>query len=59
MLHAVDAGSATAMRTGMRVRARWADSTVGHIRDIACFEPWPGAAGAARAWPAERRRASR
>jgi uncharacterized OB-fold protein len=44
MLHAVDAGTATAMRTGMRVRARWADSTVGHIRDIACFEPWPGAA---------------
>ena len=43
MLHAVDAGTATAMRTGMRVRARWADSTVGHIRDIACFEPWPGA----------------
>ena len=43
MLHAVDAGSADAMRTGMRVRARWADSTVGHIPDIACFEPWPGA----------------
>jgi uncharacterized OB-fold protein len=39
MLHAVDAGSAEAMRTGMRVRARWADNTVGHIRDIACFEP--------------------
>src|SRR5215831_2211947 len=38
MLHAVDAGSAGAMRTGMRVRARWADSTVGHIRDIACFD---------------------
>jgi hypothetical protein len=32
------------MRTGMRVRARWADSPAGHIRDIACFEPWPGAA---------------
>ncbi len=39
MLHAVDAGSAAAMRTGMRVRARWAPTTVGHIRDIACFEP--------------------
>jgi uncharacterized OB-fold protein len=39
MLHAVDAGSAEAMRTGMRVRVRWADHTVGHIRDIACFEP--------------------
>jgi uncharacterized OB-fold protein len=43
LLHAVDAGSAAAMRTGMRVRARWADSPAGHIRDIACFEPWPGA----------------
>jgi uncharacterized OB-fold protein len=39
MLHAVDAGSAAAMRTGMRVRARWAPGTVGDIRDIACFEP--------------------
>ena len=48
MLHAVDAGSAAAMRTGMRVRVRWAEHTVGHIRDIACFEPGdapPGAAG--------------
>jgi uncharacterized OB-fold protein len=39
MLHAVDAGSAAAMRTGLRVRVRWADTTVGHIGDIACFEP--------------------
>jgi len=42
MLHAVDAGSAAAMRTGMRVRVRWAEATVGHIRDIACFEPCDG-----------------
>jgi uncharacterized protein len=42
MLHAVDAGSAAAMRTGMRVRVRWADQPVGHIRDIACFEPADG-----------------
>jgi uncharacterized OB-fold protein len=27
------------MRTGMRVRVRWAEETVGHIRDITCFEP--------------------
>ncbi|HYA49552.1 MAG TPA: OB-fold domain-containing protein [Streptosporangiaceae bacterium] len=47
MLHAVDAGSAAAMRTGMRVRARWADSPAGHIRDIACFEPCPAAEPAA------------
>jgi uncharacterized OB-fold protein len=49
MLHAVDAGSATAMRTGMRVRPRWADATVGHISDIACFEPADGPAPAAGA----------
>ena len=39
MLHAVDVGSAAAMRTGMRVRARWAAKRTGSIRDIACFEP--------------------
>ena len=39
ILHAVDAGTAAAMRTGMRVRVRWAESLAGHIRDIACFEP--------------------
>src|SRR5438067_12442393 len=39
MLHAVDAGAPAAMRTGMRVRARWAEAPAGHIRDIACFEP--------------------
>ena len=39
MLHAVDAGSAAAMRSGLRVRPRWAASRVGSIRDIACFEP--------------------
>jgi len=27
------------METGMRVRVRWADETVGAITDIACFEP--------------------
>jgi uncharacterized protein len=51
MLHAVDAGSAERMRTGMRVRVRWAASTVGDIRDIACFGPCDAAeaAGAAGA----------
>ncbi len=48
MLHAVDAGSAAAMRTGMRVRPRWSLSTAGDIRDIACFEPC-GAPESARA----------
>src|ERR1041384_5878630 len=39
MLHAVDAGSPGRMRTGMRVRARWAEERVGAVTDIACFEP--------------------
>jgi uncharacterized OB-fold protein len=39
MLHAVDAGDESRMATGMRVRARWREERVGHIRDIACFEP--------------------
>jgi uncharacterized OB-fold protein len=39
LLHAVDAGAPAQMRTGMRVRIRWAERTVGHITDIACFEP--------------------
>ena len=46
LLHAVDAGSPgpgspgpAAMRTGMRVRARWAADRTGSIRDIECFEP--------------------
>jgi uncharacterized OB-fold protein len=43
MLHAVDAGSAAAMRTGMRVRPRWAERRAGDIRDIVCFEPSTGA----------------
>jgi len=38
MLAAVDVGEPAAMRTGLRVRARWADERVGSIRDIACFE---------------------
>jgi uncharacterized OB-fold protein len=39
MLHVVDAGSAAKMRTGMRVRARWREQTVGAITDIAAFVP--------------------
>jgi hypothetical protein len=27
------------MRTGLRVRARWAAERIGHVRDIECFEP--------------------
>jgi uncharacterized OB-fold protein len=39
MLHMVDAGEESAMRTGMRVRVRWAAERRGSITDIACFEP--------------------
>jgi uncharacterized protein len=53
LLHAVDAGSAAAMRTGMRVQARWADERVGSIRDIACFEPSDAPPDAL--WPSQKR----
>ena len=53
MLHAVDAGSAAAMRTGMRVTARWAADRVGSIRDIACFEPTDTPPDAL--WPQQKR----
>ena len=39
LLHAVDVESPERMKTGMRVRARWAPETIGAIGDIACFEP--------------------
>jgi hypothetical protein len=39
MLHAVDAGDASRMKTGMRVRVRWREETSGEIQDIACFVP--------------------
>jgi uncharacterized OB-fold protein len=38
-LHAVDAGSEAAMKTGMRVKVRWRAERVGHINDIDCFIP--------------------
>jgi uncharacterized OB-fold protein len=46
LLHAVDAPR-EAMRTGLRVRVRWAADRVGSIHDIACFEPVDGDAPAA------------
>jgi len=39
LLAAIDAGTPDVMRTGLRVRARWAAERVGSIRDIECFEP--------------------
>src|SRR4029077_17588273 len=47
MLHAVDAGSAAAMRTGLRVRPRWAARPAGGLRDIAWLGPCDGPAGTA------------
>jgi uncharacterized OB-fold protein len=38
LLHALDAPRES-IRTGMRVRIRWADEPVGFINDIQCFEP--------------------
>ncbi len=38
LLHAVDAGEESRLRTGARVRPRWAEEPQGGIRDLACFE---------------------
>jgi uncharacterized OB-fold protein len=43
MVHALDVSSPDQVRTGMRVRIRWAEERVGAITDIACFEPAEGA----------------
>ncbi|MFB6846825.1 Zn-ribbon domain-containing OB-fold protein [Streptomyces sp. NPDC056373] len=40
LLHALDAPGPDAVRTGMRVRVRWAGERTGAITDIACFEPY-------------------
>ncbi|MGW0367277.1 Zn-ribbon domain-containing OB-fold protein [Streptomyces sp. NPDC002990] len=47
LLHALDAPGPEAVRTGMRVRVRWAAERTGSITDIACFEPDMGAEAAA------------
>ena len=39
MVHAVDAGSAERMQSGMRVRPRWRDEPHNMIDDLACWEP--------------------
>jgi uncharacterized OB-fold protein len=38
LLHALDALSADAVSTGMRVKVRWKGERIGHISDIECFE---------------------
>ncbi|MFF2601190.1 Zn-ribbon domain-containing OB-fold protein [Streptomyces californicus] len=44
LLHALDAPGPESVRTGLRVRVRWAAARTGAITDIACFEPYEGAA---------------
>jgi uncharacterized OB-fold protein len=44
LVHAVDAGSADAMRTGLRVEPRWREEPQGKITDIEAFVPAGGAA---------------
>ncbi|MEV6315192.1 OB-fold domain-containing protein [Streptomyces sp. NPDC051776] len=39
LLHALDVPGPEAVRTGLRVRVRWAAERTGAITDIACFEP--------------------
>ena len=39
LLHAVDAGSESAMQTGMRVVPRFSEDRSGGISDVACFVP--------------------
>jgi uncharacterized OB-fold protein len=39
LLHAVDVGAIARMKTGMRVKVKWADERTGRIQDIACFVP--------------------
>ncbi|GAA1523613.1 OB-fold nucleic acid binding domain-containing protein [Streptomyces albidochromogenes] len=50
LLHVLDAHGPDAVRTGMRVRVRWAAERAGAITDIACFEPY-GSEPAAPAAP--------
>ncbi|WLQ32094.1 OB-fold domain-containing protein [Streptomyces castrisilvae] len=45
LLHVLDAPGPDAVRTGMRVRVRWAQDRTGAITDIACFEPHDGETG--------------
>ncbi|MFI1189878.1 Zn-ribbon domain-containing OB-fold protein [Streptomyces californicus] len=44
LLHVLDAPGPESVRTGMRVRVRWAAERTGAITDIACFEPYEGEA---------------
>ncbi|MFI8181747.1 OB-fold domain-containing protein [Actinacidiphila glaucinigra] len=49
LLHVLDAPGPEAVRTGMRVRVRWAERRTGAVTDIACFEPAPDGTAATEA----------
>ncbi|MGW4160176.1 Zn-ribbon domain-containing OB-fold protein [Streptomyces sp. NPDC004788] len=51
LLHALDAPRPEDVRTGMRVRVRWAEERHGAITDIACFEPYDSAMAEPRPRP--------
>ncbi|MFB8380226.1 Zn-ribbon domain-containing OB-fold protein [Streptomyces rubiginosohelvolus] len=51
LLHVLDAPGPDAVRTGMRVRIRWAANRTGAITDIACFEPYESEPGPAEPAP--------
>ncbi|MFF2926962.1 Zn-ribbon domain-containing OB-fold protein [Streptomyces celluloflavus] len=42
LLHALDVPGPESVRTGLRVRIRWAAERTGAITDIACFTPYEG-----------------
>ncbi|MFE0698771.1 Zn-ribbon domain-containing OB-fold protein [Streptomyces sp. NPDC058872] len=48
LLHALDAPGPEAVRTGLRVRIRWAAERSGAITDVACFEPYGSGAAPER-----------
>lgn len=39
LLHMVDAGAEDKIKSGMKVKVRWAAERKGYITDIECFEP--------------------
>jgi uncharacterized OB-fold protein len=51
LVHVVDAGDPAKLRTGLRVRARFAAERSGGVRDIEAFEP----ASVKRSWPVLRK----
>ncbi|MAI26788.1 MAG: DNA-binding protein [Spirochaeta sp.] len=53
MLHAVDAGEASAMKSGMRVTPRWAAESQGSIKDLSHFVPESEGSAAAPEAPAD------